>query len=167
MFELAKILRIIKKPESRKVCVLTNAGGPGVLTSDSCESMGLEMPLLPDSMIKKLDNILPSNWSRANPIDVIGDARSDRYKKVLNALDNNNFFDILFCILTPQDMTEPEETAKALISFAKKNRKKAVFACFMGGNKVMKARMMLEEEKIITFDEPYDFARIVSKLVSF
>ncbi|MBN1924151.1 MAG: CoA-binding protein [Nanoarchaeota archaeon] len=167
MFFLADLLRKIKKPNSNKVCVLTNAGGPGVLASDSCEEKGLELTGLPKPVEKKLESVLPSNWSKSNPIDVIGDAKSDRYKSVLSILSKQNFFDILFCILTPQDMTEPEETAEALVQYANKEKDKTVFACFMGGERVEKAKAILNNSNIINFKEPYDFARLVSKLVSF
>lgn len=165
MFVLANLLRRLKKPESNNVCVVTNAGGPGVLASDACEEMNLQLPSLPNSIKKRLDDILPGNWSGRNPVDVIGDAQSDRYKKVFNTLNKTNFFDILLCVLTPQDMTEPESTAEALIKFANKNKEKRVFACFMGGESIIKARELLEKNNIVNFEEPYDFARIVSKLV--
>lgn len=165
MFTLAKLLKKMDKPKSDKVCVLTNAGGPGVLASDACEEMGLTIPAIPKRLIKKLDGVLPSNWSKNNPIDVVGDAQSERYKRVLKLLNKEKFFDILLCILTPQDMTEPVKTAKALIDYAKSNKKKKVFACFMGGESVSKARKLLEENNIINYSEPYDFARIVGKIV--
>lgn len=164
MFNLAKMLKKVKIPKSKRVCIVSNAGGPGVLASDACEFFDLEVPPLPLKIKKQLSEILPSNWSHNNPIDVIGDAKSDRFKKVFKKIKNKGFYDILLCILTPQDMTEPLKTAKALIDFAKRNKDKSVFSCFMGGNSVSDSISLLKKKGILNFSEPYEFARMISKL---
>ncbi|VVB75533.1 Acetate--CoA ligase [ADP-forming] II subunit alpha [Candidatus Tiddalikarchaeum anstoanum] len=164
LFSLAKMIKTAKKPESKNVCIVTNAGGPGVLASDACENFGLTIAALPENLKAKLNEKLPSNWSHNNPIDVIGDAMSDRYIEVFKNVSNKDFYSILLCILTPQDMTEPEQTANAIIHFEKENKDKSVFTCFMGGERLIEAKKILEQNNIINFEEPYDFARIVSKL---
>lgn len=161
MFTLARLLKQ-KKFKTRKVCILTNAGGPGVLATDACENQGLKVAKLPKKVKKRLNKILPSNWSNNNPVDVLGDAGSERYAKVLNVLKSEKFYDTLLCILTPQAMTEPEKTAKSLIKFSEKVNKK-VFACFMGGDSVKTARELLKKSNIMNFNEPFEFAEVVSK----
>ena len=162
MFKLAEIFEQYGKIKDKKVCILTNAGGPGVLASDACEQFGLTVPVLPMKIKKELNKVLPISWSHNNPIDVVGDAPAERYEKSLKILSNTDFYDILLCLLTPQDMTEPEKTSRAVIDFHKKH--KNVFTCFMGGYSVDKSKKMLEKNGIINFEEPYDFARIFSKM---
>ena len=126
----------------------------------------MNIPAIPLIVRKELDKFLPDSWSRNNPVDVLGDADSTRYSNVFKALNNKNFYNILLCILTPQGMTEPLKTAEALVNFAKKNKDKRVFACFMGERSVKEARECLHKNNILNFKEPYDFARLISKMVN-
>ncbi|PIX42639.1 hypothetical protein COZ55_01905 [archaeon CG_4_8_14_3_um_filter_38_5] len=166
MFSLAHLLMVNKKSEGNNVCIVTNAGGGGVLATDACETNGLNIPAIPLIVRKELNKFLPDSWSRNNPVDVLGDADSTRYSNVFKALNNKNFYNILLCILTPQGMTEPLKTAEALVNFAKKNKDKRVFACFMGERSVKEARECLHKNNILNFKEPYDFARLISKMVN-
>ncbi len=165
LFTVSRILSKGVKSSSNRLCIVTNAGGAGVLATDSAELSGFEVVELPKEVKDKLSEILPSNWSKNNPIDIIGDAPADRYKAVFNVLSNKNFYDIVLCILTPQDMSEPLKTAEYLIEFAKKNKDKMVFSCFMGGRSVDSAINKIEKEGMFNFVEPATFARVVSKIV--
>ncbi len=162
MFKLAEVYEKYGRLKGNKVCILSNAGGPGVLASDACENFGMKIPLLPEKVKKKLNKFLPNNWSHNNPIDVVGDAPAERYEKSMEILEKKDFYDILLCILTPQDMTEPKKTAKALVNFKEKNKK--VITCFMGGDSVIEGRKILEKNNIINFEEPFEFAEIISKI---
>jgi len=164
MFSLAKYLSKNPMPKSRNVCIITNAGGMGVLCSDACESNGLIVAKLPDSVKNKISAFLPSHWNKSNPIDILGDALADRYALALKTLSGKKFYDILLVILTPQSNTEVEKSMKALINFKAKNHSIAIFSCFVGGEKIAKALKMANENNIINFDEPYFFAKSVSKL---
>ncbi len=166
LFLVSRILANNPKPKrSKRLCIVTNAGGGGVLATDSAELNGLEVVELPKKIKDKLSKVLPSNWSKNNPIDIIGDASADRYKAVFDILSNQSFYDVVLCILTPQDMSEPLKTAEYLVEFAKKNRDKMVFSCFMGGRSVDKAISKIESEGMFNFSEPDSFARTVSKIV--
>lgn len=169
LFELFTLGRILEKypfkVKNNDVCVITNAGGAGVLSSDVCEENGLDIVSLPFDIKAQINQILPKTWSHNNPIDVLGDAKEERYKKVLNIISKKKCFDILLIILTPQSITEPYLTAKAIIDFAKKNKEKLICCSFMGGNRVESSIELLEKNGIINFSEPYDFAKIVGKLV--
>jgi acetyl coenzyme A synthetase (ADP forming)-like protein len=164
MFNLAKHLSKNPFPKSKNVCIVTNAGGMGVLCSDACESNGLSVAKLPKIIEKEISKVLPSHWSKSNPIDVLGDALADRYESVLNILSKKNFYGIFLFVLTPQSNTEVEKSMKALINFKPKNPKIAVFSCVVGGENVAKAIKMAEENSIINFIEPYFFAKALSKL---
>ena len=107
----------------KRILVITNAGGPGILLSDFLEENGLELAKIPDSVIKKIN--LPSAWSHNNPIDVLGDAREDRFKEVFNKVRNENFYDAVVVVMTPQSMTE--NITKEILVFGK-----PVICAFMG-----------------------------------
>ncbi len=158
LFNLSKIYENFDEL-GKRVCVVTNAGGLGVLASDACDKYGLEVVELPGEVRKELNKCLPPHWSKSNPIDVIGDADARRFERVFDTLAKYNFFDVLLCLLTPQAMTQPIETAKALIKF-KERTGKPCFTCFLGGEKVREAIKLLEENCIINFEEPEDFARL-------
>jgi len=164
MFLIAKHLSANNMPASKKVCIVTNAGGMGVLSSDACESSGLIISKLPENVHKKLSGILPAHWSKSNPIDVLGDALADRYESSLDILSKEDFYDILLFILTPQSNTQVEKSAQALINFKSKNPKKAVFSCFIGGERIAKALDMLKAKNVINFREPDFFAKAIAKL---
>lgn len=132
------------------VLILSNAGGPAVMAADYCDELNIKLAEIPKNIIEDLNKVLPQTWNKSNPIDIIGDADAERYKK---ALDNLNFnFGCLICILTPQEMSQPLETAKALLEFRKKT-KKPVIAAFLGGQRISSASKFLNENGILCFPE--------------
>jgi acetate---CoA ligase (ADP-forming) len=136
----------------KRACVITNAGGLGVLCTDSCSRSGIEVVGLPAEIIFKLDEILLPGWSHGNPIDLLGEALAEKYQEVINLLDGEKWFDFFIVLLTPQHMTQPLETAKILIE-----TKKPVIACFMGGNKIEDAEKFLRG-KIPFFRDVSEFS---------
>lgn len=164
MLALAKHLSSNSLPKSKKVCVITNAGGLGVISSDACESNGLILADLPKKVLAQLSAVLPGHWSKGNPIDVLGDALAERYESCLKILSNNNFYDILLFILTPQSNTEVDKSIESLADFKKKNPLKSVFCCAVGGTKIVSALKIAEKKGIVNFNEPHDFAKAISKL---
>ena len=146
----AKFLSSKKIELKNGVLVLSNAGGPAVLAADYCEEFGISLAKLPENTIERLNKVLPETWNKSNPIDIIGDADSLRYKNALAALNFN--YDCLICILTPQEMSQPLETARFLMEFAKKSEK-PVIAAFLGGKRISKASEMLNKNNIPCFSE--------------
>lgn len=157
LFEVADILKKLNKI-GRRACIITNAGGLGVLSTDYCSQNNLEIPELPEKIKQKLNKILPLAWSKNNPIDVLGDALAERYSKVLQILNKEKFFDFFIVLLTPQYMTQPLETAKLLLKL-----KKPVFACFYGGEKIDEAEQILRN-KVPFFTEIDELAKVVGKI---
>lgn len=149
-------------PENNKLVIVTNAGGLGVMSADSCEKYGLELVSINRSVF---DSFLPETWSKTNPIDIVGDADSLRYEQTFKVLlKNKNSFGGVIVILTPQMMSEPERTAKIISAFSKELNKPC-FVCFTGGEKLKTAKKNLYENKIPIFDEPDDALRIFSLLL--
>lgn len=135
----------------KKSCIVTNAGGLGVLASDILEKSGISLPEIP----AKIKNRLLKNY--ANPVDLLGDAKAEKYKFALEILDKENFFDFFLVLLTPQYMTQPTETAKVLLEL-----KKPTLAIFLGGEKIERAKYFLKEK--IPFFEDVSDLEILEKL---
>lgn len=100
----------------RRVAILTNAGGPGVLSADAAGRRGLELADLSEATFSALDEVLPRIWSRNNPVDVIGDATAERYREALKILGRAEEVDGIVVILTVQAMTETKATAEAIVA---------------------------------------------------
>lgn len=147
------------RPAGKRLTILTNAGGPGVLATDTLISGGGELSQIAPETVEKLNAILPAAWSHNNPIDILGDAPPDRYAKTLEiaAADPNS--DGLLVILTPQDMTDPTETARQLVPYAQ-IKGKPVLASWMGGQLVAAGEAILNEANIPTLPYPDTAARL-------
>ena len=118
-----------------RIGIVTNAGGPGILATDALERAGLRIPRLNGDVAQALSEYLPGAASVANPVDVLGDALSDRYERAVQMVTADPNVDGVMVILTPQAMTEIETTAKA-IGIAAQGSGKPVLACFMGEDRV-------------------------------
>jgi acetyltransferase len=97
-----------------RVAIVTNAGGPGVLAADAADRSGMRLAELSETTLAKLNEVMPSVWSRSNPVDVIGDATPQRYVDALSILGAADEVDGIVVIMTVQAMTDPETTAKAI-----------------------------------------------------
>src|SRR5690606_29603631 len=114
---------------------------------------GGELAPISDATIQELNQFLPAAWSHANPIDVLGDAGADRYAKALEIAARDENSDGLLVILTPQDMTEPTQTAEALKKYSKIEGK-PVLAAWMGGPVIEAGTDILNRVDIPTFEHP-------------
>jgi acyl-CoA synthetase (NDP forming) len=132
-----------------KILVVTNAGGAGTVLSDLISDRMYE--LSPDQ-IEQLNKVLPSNWSKNNPIDIIGEATHERYQTTLEVADGFGA-DAIYVIITPQFMTDVDAIAAIFINGKFKT---PVFPIFLGGEMVEHARQLLREKKISYFEELTD-----------
>jgi len=147
-----------------RIGVITNAGGPGILASDTAEKQDLLLPSLSPENLAILKGILPPTASLQNPIDLIGDAKTDRYEAAVAACRDDKGIDGLVVILTPQIMTPAEEIAHAIIRLTKKSPLMPVVTCFMGGPLVADARRTLRAHGIPVFDTPERAVRAIAAL---
>ncbi|MEM4041019.1 MAG: acetate--CoA ligase family protein, partial [Ignisphaera sp.] len=154
LFDMAIAFSTQPIPHGDRIGIVTNAGGGGVVTSDILTSKGLKLASLSKQTIDYLRNSLPPMASVYNPVDVLGDAQADRYRLAIEALLKDHNVDGLITILTPQVVTEPEETAKVIIELSKLYPSKPIVAVFIGGDKVEKAFKMLIENNIPVYDMP-------------
>jgi len=154
LFDMAIAFNSQPIPMGNRIGVVTNAGGGGVIASDLLVSKGLRLAELSKQTIDYLRSTLPPVASIYNPVDVIGDAKADRYRTAIEALLRDQNVDGLLVILTPQAVTEPEETAKVIIQLSREYSSKPLLAIFIGGEKVEKATKMLIENNIPVYEMP-------------
>jgi acetyltransferase len=159
LFHMAEVLSKQSRPKGPRLTIVTNAGGPGVLATDTLIASGGELAELSPETFAALDDFLPAPWSHSNPIDILGDADPDRYAKTLEIAAKDSGSDGLLVVLTPQNMTDPTGTAEALAPYAK-TRGKTVLASWMGGSAVAVGEQILNGAGMPTFDYPDTAARI-------
>lgn len=153
VFHMAEVLSKQPKPAGNRLTIVTNAGGPGVLATDALIGGGGQLTDISEETMQELNGFLPSAWSHNNPIDILGDADPERYAKSLEIAANDPNSDAMLVILTPQDMTDPTQTAEALRPYAHIEGK-PVFASWMGGSEVKAGERILNRANIPTFEYP-------------
>jgi len=153
LFYMAEVLARQPRPAGKRLAIVTNAGGPGVLATDALVRGGGELAALSDDTRAALDQLLPPHWSRNNPVDVLGDASAERYAKAVEIVACDPNSDGLLVVLTPQDMTDPTATAEHLCGIAARIDK-PVLASWMGAGAVVAGKELLNRANIPTFDFP-------------
>jgi acetyltransferase len=147
MFNKAIAFAYQPAPRSEKVAIITNAGGPGVLTTDAAISSGLKLAKFSEETTKVLKKALPATANIKNPIDVIGDARADRYVSAIQAAFDDEDVAGVFVILTPQSMTDIDTIAEEVTKIAE-GQTKPIYASFMGEKDVASGIDILQRHKI-------------------
>ena len=163
LFSMAEVLAKQPRPEGRNLTILTNAGGPGVLATDALIKGGGKLTTLSDETEEQFNEFLPPAWSHSNPVDILGDADPDRYARSLKVASEDENSDGLLVVLTPQAMTEPTDTARKLVEYAK-NRRKPILASWMGGTAIAQGESILNEAGLPTFAYPDAAARLFNNM---
>ena len=166
MFDCAELLARQQPPKGDRLAIVTNAGGPGVMTTDALIARDGKLAELSPETMEKLNQFLPRFWSHNNPIDVLGDAPPDRYAKTLELVLGDKNVDAVLVILTPQAMTDPTATAEVVGKVASQGHK-PVLTCWMGGRVVAEGVQLLNEAAIPTYSTPEKAVRAFMHLVSY
>jgi len=153
MFNRAIAFAYEPLPRTNKITIITNAGGPGVLTTDASIQNGLKLAIFSDETTQILKKNLPVTANIKNPVDVIGDARADRYNIALSAAFKDPEVDGVFVILTPQSMTEIDLIAREIAKVSS-HYDKPVLASFMGEADVKQGIEVLQRNKIPHYSLP-------------
>lgn len=165
MFDVATLLSSQGLPSGRKVAVLTNAGGPGILAADALESNGLEVPRPSDRTIAELRDVLPAQAKVANPVHLIGDATPGTYARTLSVLANADEIDMVFVIFIPTAAISADAVADALVAARKDlNVDVPVVGVFMSAQGVPAS---LAAAGIPTFDFPEAAARAMARVARY
>ncbi len=152
LFDLATALAMQPLPKGDRVAIITNAGGPGIMAADAVEHAGLHVTSLHPRTADDLRGKLPAAASVGNPIDVLGDADPGRYALAVEAAQDDPTVDAVIIILTPQAMTKPAETARAIAAAVR--GEKPVLATFMGGQNIMPGREELVAHSLPDYPSP-------------
>lgn len=162
-FNMALSLAWENVPGGPRVAIISNAGGPAVLSTDSISEMGLEMAKFNEETQKKMAAFLPRMASFLNPVDVLGDALADRFGQATEAALQEPGVDAVVVILTPQLMTQIEKTAEIIGTLSAKYPQ-PVFCSFIGGSLAAEGGKKLNEYRIPAFPFPEIAINTISKM---
>jgi acetyl coenzyme A synthetase (ADP forming)-like protein len=153
LFDLTVLLANQPIPAGNRVAILTNAGGPGIMASDVCESRGLTLPELSAQAMASLRAFLPPAASLGNPVDMLASAKSGDYERALRILLADPGLDALLVLFVPPIVTDAADVAQA-IRRAAQGAHKPLLVCLLGTHGVPAARMALREAKVPTYTFP-------------
>jgi acyl-CoA synthetase (NDP forming) len=165
-FDAAKAFSYCPIPKRAAVAIITNAGGLGVLASDASAEHKVPLASFTRGTIEALRTTLPQESNIYNPVDILGDAKPQRYVDTLQTVLSDENVGMVIVLLTPQAMTEPEETADLLSEFSV-NSSKPVLTSFVGGKELSKSRETLCHGKTANFTSPETAVRAASNLIKF
>ncbi|MGZ5498543.1 MAG: bifunctional acetate--CoA ligase family protein/GNAT family N-acetyltransferase [Candidatus Aminicenantales bacterium] len=166
IFDCADLVGRPKVPKGPRLAVLTNAGGPGVMATDALVASGGALARLSDATMRDLDASLPPQWSRRNPVDVLGDAKSKLVAKAAQIVLQDPGVDALLVIITPQAMTNPTAVAREVCGQAA-STPKPVLAAWLGGASMHEGTSLLNEAGIPTYQTPEQAIKAFMTLVSY
>ncbi|MFQ5700600.1 MAG: acetate--CoA ligase family protein [Acidobacteriota bacterium] len=133
MFVFAQTLSKQPVPAGPRIGIVTNAGGPGILAADACESLGLRLPELSERSLKDLRKVLPSEATPANPLDLIATAGPERYEPALRIVLADPAVDALIVIFVSPIMIDAHAVARTIVAAAsEQGQAKPIVTCFMG-----------------------------------
>lgn len=166
LFDTALAFSGGKLPKGERLLIITNAGGPGIIAADTSDKLKIKLPQMTKETIDAIADLLPSNASLYNPVDIIGDATSERYKIVIEKAISDPNVDGIFVLLTPQAMTDVENIADIVINTSKETDK-PIISSFVGGKRVKDAVAKMKQHSIPTFSYPEIAINAYRKLCDF
>jgi acetyl coenzyme A synthetase (ADP forming)-like protein len=134
LFNIAALLSNQPVPRGKRVAIVTNGGGPGIIAADACEHYGLALPELPPEVIEALKSVVKRDITFRNPLDLTAGATEEEFKGVLTILADDKSFDAVLTIFIPPTIVDPKEAEDAMRQVAPlfQRKKKTLLACFMG-----------------------------------
>lgn len=166
MFDCAELLSRQKTPTGPRLGIVTNAGGPGVMATDSLMFRQGELAHLTDATLQQLEALLPRAWSHNNPVDILGDATPERFGKATELVLADPNVHAALIILTPQAMTDPLGAARAVSAVCKSSRK-PLLAAWMGGNAVATGIEHFNGVGVPTYNSPEQAVTAFMHLVTY
>lgn len=167
MFDVAALLGSQRAPRGRRVAILTNAGGPGILCADACAAEGLEVPSFSADTQAGLRELLPAEASIANPVDMIASATAGQYGKALELLGNDPGIDAIIVIFIPPLVTRAEDVASAIVQGARALRgEKPVLTVFMQSRGVPD-ELRSADTRLPSYSFPENAARALARVSTY
>ncbi len=167
LFDLATCFSYQPLPKGDRVAIVTNAGGPGIVASDAIEEARLTMARFDKETLDALRANLPAEANIYNPVDVIGDARADRYAFALEAVLKDPHVDSVVVLVCPTAVTDPENIAQRIIELHRKYPEKPLLTAYMGGMTLAKGAKILTRAKIPVFTFPEPAIRSIAGMVNY
>lgn len=167
LFDLASAFATQPLPRGERVAIVTNAGGPAIVATDAVERFGLKMARFEKGTITALRENLPAEANIYNPVDILGDARDERYRFALETVLRDENTESALVLLCPAAVTEPEETARTILDLKGKFPEKPVFAVYMGGEGLAAGKEMLTQGGTPTFTFPEPSVRALKGLARY
>ena len=170
LFLAAEILTRQTAPIGDRMTILTNGGGVGVLAADAAAAHDVPLAELSPALVGALDAVLPANWSRGNPVDIIGDAPAQRYVDALQALTRHpqEVGTVLF-IQAPTAIVPSTDIARALLPALRPEggAPLPLVSCWVGGPAVAEARQLFIEAGIASYDMPEQAVAAIAMLQAY
>jgi acetyltransferase len=142
-------------PKGNNIVIVTNAGGPGIIATDEASRFHLSLAHFSEQTKQQLTAMLPANSHPVNPVDLLGDASSERYEKALGIIAKDDNVNSIVVIVTPQTMTDIPETAAAIVRI-RNTIQKPIVASFIGAEQIEPGQMILSSTHVAhsQFPEP-------------
>ena len=166
LFDAVETLARSRPIKGDRLAILTNGGGPGVMATDFLVANGGKLADIAPQTVAELDAVLPHNWSRSNPVDIIGDAPDTRYAAAVKTMLAAPNVDALLVMHSPTAIAPSEQSAKAVAELAHKASRN-VLTCWLGGGGVEQGRSYFREAGIPTYSTPEKAVRAFMHLVRY
>jgi acetyltransferase len=166
IFDLALAFSNQPLPKGNRVAIVTNAGGPGIIATDACVSLGLEMSRFSKDTYRALEEILPEEASCENPVDILGDGGPERYEKSLDIVLSDENVDSVIAIFVPPLISRTVDVAIAISEVSSKYHK-PVLGCFMGREEVLTSIQELEKNNIPAYLFPESAAKSIAGMYKY
>lgn len=165
LFLAAETLTRFRTNPCEELTILSNSGGAGVMAADAASHARVKLVNLGERTLQRLDAVMPGNWSRGNPVDILGDAPVERYVQALQAL-NDPAAGAVLLIHAPSSIVPSAEIAQALLPLAHK-RPPRLMACWLGEATVAQARQIFQDGGIASYPTPEEAVRAFAMLVTY
>ncbi len=166
LFDAVETLARIPAIEGDWLTILTNGGGPGVMATDALVRAGGKLGALSAEVVSQLNKVLPENWSKSNPVDIIGDASAERYLAALDILMKAPETKALLILHSPTALASSADIAAAVAPVLAKSQRPA-FTCWLGGDSARSAKEKFHQTGLAVYDTPEDGAKAFMQLVDY
>ncbi len=167
LFDVAMAFENQPIPAGNRVAIITNAGGPGIMIADACESEGLDVVELSESTQKELRAVFPAEASVRNPVDMIASATSESYRLALQHVLSDPNVDAAIAAFVPPLGVRQVDVASAIVQACSNERDKPVLAVLMGRQGFPEGRAELHEAGIPAYTFPESAARALDAMVRY
>ena len=167
LFDAVETLASGLRVKGDRLAIVTNGGGVGVLATESVSDEGAELAELGPQSLEKLNACLPSTWSQANPVDIIGDAPGERYRDAMEALLPDPHKDAVLVLNCPTAVADSIDAAKAVVDVVTQHRNVPILTNWLGEGAALEARRLFSSHRIPTYETPSKAVRAFMHLVRY